>query len=346
MSSRLATIMLLEERGHDAFVVRFQQTTPAVYAKGVEDTAYYRYNRLVALNEVAGDPARFSLDVETFHRRIAERARRFPLHLLATQTHDTKRSGDVRARIVATTWFADEWREQVHHWRATNAPLRAGAAPDGNEEYLLYQTLVGAWPIDEARVVAYLEKALREAKTNTSWTDPDAGWEDDAKAFAVRLLGHAPFLAEFEPFVKRIALAAESISLGQTLLKLTAPGVPDIYQGDEDWCFSLVDPDNRRPVDWERRRRLLARLTAGGPPSRDTAKLFLTWKALELRARRPDCFAAELYEPLEAGGDVCAFARGDVVVAVPLRPGATFDQPPGYADALGFDLGVRLLVRS
>jgi (1->4)-alpha-D-glucan 1-alpha-D-glucosylmutase len=345
MSSRLAAIMLLEERGHDAFVVRFQQTTPPVYAKGVEDTACYRYNRLVALNEVGGDPGRFSLDIDSFHQRVAERGRRFPLHLLATQTHDTKRSGDVRARIVATTWFADEWRERVLGWRTANAPLRTGAAPDANEEYLLYQTLVGAWPIDEERLVAYLEKALREAKTNTSWTAPNGDWEADAKAFTVGLLGHAPFLSELEPFARRIALAAEPISLGQTLLKLTVPGVPDIYQGDEDWCFSLVDPDNRRPVDWEHRRRLLARLAAGEPPTRETAKLFVTWKALELRAQRPDCFASELYEPLDAGPDVCAFARGDVVVAVPLRRGATFDPPPGYDDALGFDLGVGLLVR-
>jgi (1->4)-alpha-D-glucan 1-alpha-D-glucosylmutase len=346
MSSRLAAIMLLEERGHDAFVVRFQQTTPPVFAKGVEDTAYYRYNRLAALNEVGGDPGRFSLDAGSFHRRLAERARRFPLHLLATQTHDTKRSGDVRARIVATTWFAHEWRERVLRWRTLNAPLRTGAAPDANEEYLLYQTLVGAWPIDETRLVRFLEKALREEKTNTSWIAPNAGWEDDARSFAVRLLGHAPFLADFEPFAERIARAAESISLGQSLLKLTSPGVPDIYQGDEDWCFNLVDPDNRRPVDWERRRLLLARLAAGEPPSRDTAKLFVTWKALGLRATRPDCFAAELYEPLDAGHDVCAFARGDVLVAVPLRRGATFDPPPGYDDVLGFDLGVRLLVRS
>jgi (1->4)-alpha-D-glucan 1-alpha-D-glucosylmutase len=346
MSARLSAIMLLEERGHDAFVVRFQQTTPPVYAKGVEDTAYYRYNRLVALNEVGGDPGRFSLDVEEFHRRAAERARRFPLHLLTTQTHDTKRSGDVRARIVAMTWFADEWRQHVLRWRSLNAQLRTGAAPDANEEYLLYQTLVGAWPIDEARLVAYLEKALREGKTNTSWTAPNVGWEDEAKAFAAALLGHAAFLAELEPFAARIALAAVPISLGQSLLKLTAPGVPDIYQGDEDWCFSLVDPDNRRRVDWDRRRGTLARLAAGEPPTRETAKLFLTWKALELRSRRPDCFAAELYDPLDAGGDVCAFARGDVVVAVPVRLGAKFDPPAGYEDVLGFDLGVRLFVRS
>ena len=204
----------------------------------------------------------------------------------------------------------------------------------------------GAWPIEEERLVVYLEKALREAKTNTSWIAPNGRWEAGVKAFAVGLLGHAQFLSDFEPFARRIALAAEPISLGQSLLKLTAPGVPDIYQGDEDWCFSLVDPDNRRPVDWERRRRILARLAAGVPPSRATAKLFLTWRALELRARRPDCFASELYTPLEAGADVCAFARGDVVVAVPLRREATFDPPPGYDDVLGGDHGVWLLVRS
>jgi (1->4)-alpha-D-glucan 1-alpha-D-glucosylmutase len=342
---RLAAVLLLEERGHDAFVIRFQQTTPPVFAKGVEDTAFYRYNRLTCLNEVGGDPGRFSIEVDEFHAANLERARRFPRHLLATQTHDTKRSGDVRARLAALSWLVDEWREHVLEWRATNEPLRSGQAPDQNEEYLVYQTLVGAWPLDPDRLEAYLEKALREAKTNTSWVDQNTEWEEGVKAFARGLYGHEPFLATFEPFAERVALEGERITLAQTLLKLTVPGVPDIYQGDELWSFNLVDPDNRRPVDWKRRRELLSDLMAGTPPTRETAKLYVIWKTLQLRARHPDAFAGATYEPLEAGPGMCAFSRGDIVVAVPVAPGAHFSPPAGFRDALGAELGVWLLER-
>jgi (1->4)-alpha-D-glucan 1-alpha-D-glucosylmutase len=346
MPPRLAAILLLEERGHDAFVIRFQQTTPPVMAKGVEDTAFYRYNRLVCLNEVGGSPARFSLSVDDFHAANLERLRRFPRQLLATQTHDTKRSGDVRARIAALSWLPDEWREAVLGWREANAGLRRGRAPDENEEYLIYQTLVGAWPIAAERLERYLEKALREAKTSTNWLEPNEPWERDVKAFARRLYEHRPFLESFEPFAERVARVGERISLGQTLLKLTCPGVPDLYQGDELWTFDLVDPDNRRPVDWERRRGLLAELVGGAPPTSETAKLYLTWKALGLRRRRPELFEGS-YEPLDAGPDMCAFTReGELLVAVPLRASARFDAPAGFRDVLeGADLGVWLLER-
>jgi (1->4)-alpha-D-glucan 1-alpha-D-glucosylmutase len=343
LPAELAAILLLEDRGHDAFVIRFQQTTPPVMAKGVEDTAFYRYNRLLCLNEVGSDPGRFSISVDDFHAGNLERARRFPNALLTTQTHDTKRSGDVRARLVALTWLADEWREHVLEWRRVNEPLRSGA-PDANEEYFLYQTLVGAWPLEHDRVIAYVEKAMREAKTNTSWLEPNAAWEDGVKSFARALYDHQPFRASFDPFVERVAELGERIALAQTLLKLTCPGVPDVYQGDELWSLSLVDPDNRRPVDWDAHRRALAELQAGAPPTRETAKLFLIWKTLALRARRPEAFAGA-YEPLEAE-DVCAFTRGgEVLVAVPLRPGAGFEPPAGYTDALGAELRVWLLER-
>ena len=344
LPAELASILMLEERGHDAFVIRFQQTTPPVMAKGVEDTAFYRYNRLLCLNEVGGDPGRFSISVDDFHAANLERARRFPNALLTTQTHDTKRSGDVRARLVALSWLPYEWGGRVIEWRRINEPLR-GNAPDANEEYFLYQTLLGAWPVERGRLGAYLEKALREAKTNTNWLEPNTRWEDEVKSFAAALYDHEPFRESFDPFVERVTELGERIALAQTLLKLTCPGVPDLYQGDELWNLSLVDPDNRRPVDWDERRRALAELQAGAAPTRATAKMFLIWKTLELRARNPEAFAGS-YEPVEAE-DVCAFTRGgDVLVAVPLRPGARFDPPDGWSDVLGTAaLGVWLLRR-
>jgi (1->4)-alpha-D-glucan 1-alpha-D-glucosylmutase len=339
LPERLASILLLEEPGHDAFVIRFQQTTPAVLAKGVEDTAFYRYNRLLCLNEVGGSPSRFGLSVEDFH---AANLTRLPNALLTTQTHDTKRSGDVRARIAALSWLPDEWRDLVDGWRRVNEGLRTGGAPDPNEEYLIYQTLVGAWPIEPERLEAYLEKALREAKVNTNWLEPDTEWEGAAKRFAHALYGHADFLRTFEPFVERVAQLGERIALAQTLLKLTCPGVPDIYQGDELWNLNLVDPDNRRAVDWRLRESLVDRT-----PTRETAKLFLIRRTLELRAQQPEAFAGA-YEPMEAGPGVCAFLRGGaVLVAVATRERAGFEPPPGFVDCLGADLpGLRLLVRS
>jgi (1->4)-alpha-D-glucan 1-alpha-D-glucosylmutase len=296
----LARLLLLEERGHDAFVVRYQQTTPPVHAKGVEDTAFYRWSRLVALNEVGGDPGRFAVSVDDFHRSNLARAARFPLHLLTTMTHDAKRSADVRARLAALPTLLDEW--------AALARPRVERRPDPNEAYFLLQNVVGAWPLDRERLDGYVEKALREAKVNTNWIDQDAEWEAGAKAFAVSLLDDP----EVEAFARRLAAAGERIALGQVLLKLTCPGVPDLYNGDELELLALVDPDNRRPVDWELRRRLLG--SADEPP-----KLRLIREALALRARRPTAFAGS-YEPVEAGEDVAAFVRGgEVLVAVALR---------------------------
>jgi (1->4)-alpha-D-glucan 1-alpha-D-glucosylmutase len=286
---RLAAILLLEERGLDAFVVRFQQTTPPVMAKGVEDTAFYRYNR----------PARFSLAVEEFHAANLVRARRFPNHLLASTTHDTKRSADVRARLVALTWLADEWRALV-----ARAP-RPGNV-DANDAYLALQTLVGAWPIERARLDAYLEKALREGKRNSSWLQPDEPYERRVQDYAWSLREHVA------PFARQLAAVGERIALAQTLLKLTCPGVPDIYQGEEVWNLSLVDPDNRRPVDWDALRN-----------ERDNPKQNLIRAALSRRVGGE-------YEALDAGDDVCAFCRGDHLVAVPLRADAHYALPQGW----------------
>ena len=304
------------------WVTRFQQTTSPVMAKGVEDTAFYRYNRLVALNDVGGDPGRWGVSVADFHAGNAERARRFPRALLATQTHDTKRSGDVRARIGALSALAEEWREHALRWRSLNDAIREGPAPDPNEEYLIYQTLVGAWPLEPERLERYVEKALREEKVHTTWVDPDHAWEEGVRRFCRRLYGHEPFRADFEPFVQRVAEEGRRSALGQLLLKLTSPGVPDVYQGDELEALSLVDPDNRRAVDWEERRAALAALRAGAAPTPRTLKLFLHWRALGLRARRAGAFAGA-YEPVEAGPDAVAYLRGgEVLVAAGLRASA------------------------
>jgi len=323
MPAELAELLLLEREGPEAFVTRYQQTTPAVTAKGVEDTAFYRYGRLIALNEVGGDPGRFGISVEQFHAGCMERARRFPLNLLTTQTHDAKRSADVRARIALLASMPAEWEAAVLRWMELTESLCSAGAPDDVERYFLFQTLVGAWPIELERVQQYMEKALREAKRNTNWIEPRAEWEEAVRRFCAGLYEHRAFLDEFEPFARRVAAAGERAVLGQVVLKLTAPGVPDLYQGDELTFSALVDPDNRRPVDWGWREAMLARLMGGGRPVPETRKLFLILRLLTLRSRRPEPFATGAYEPVEAGERVCAFTRGgEVLVAVGVREGA------------------------
>jgi (1->4)-alpha-D-glucan 1-alpha-D-glucosylmutase len=333
-------MLLLDDPAPASFVTRFQQTTPPVMAKGVEDTAFYRYARLLALNEVGGDPSRFGVSVDEFHRANAERVERFPRNLLVTQTHDTKRSGDVRARIGALAGMTGEWTTHVRRWFEVNAPLRSGGAPDPVEEYLIYQTLVGAWPLEPERLEAYMEKAMREAKRNSSWAQVDDAWEGRVKAFCRALYEHRPFRESFEPFAARVADAGERSALAQLLIKLTAPGVPDIYQGDELVSLSLVDPDNRRAVDWGRRRELLDAVRDGAPvaDSPDTRKLRLVTAALSLRAELPEAFAGS-YEPLDAGERAIAYVRGgSVLVIAELFPGgvdAVVDLPAGtWRDAL------------
>jgi (1->4)-alpha-D-glucan 1-alpha-D-glucosylmutase len=312
------------------FATRFQQTTPAVMAKGVEDTAFYRHVRFLALNEVGGDPSRWSLPVDVFHAGNAERAERFPRGLLVSTTHDTKRSGDVRARLLGLTAMAADWAGAVRSWHEVNESLSPSIP--WAEELLVYQTLLGAWPITADRLEPYLEKALREAKVTSNWIEPDREHEARVKRFAVALLDHGPFRYGFDGVVARATDLGERIALAQTLLKLTCPGVPDVYQGDELWALSLVDPDNRRPVDWDARRAALDALRSGEPPTRETAKLHLIWRALDLRRRRPEPFAGS-YTPIPAGDDVCAFLRGnDMLVAVALRERWTagaWSLPPG-----------------
>jgi (1->4)-alpha-D-glucan 1-alpha-D-glucosylmutase len=305
----------------EAFVTRFQQTTPPVMAKGVEDTAFYRYARLLALNDVGGDPSRFGIGVDDFHRANVERAERVPRNLLVSSTHDTKRSGDARARLGALAGMADAWVAAVRRWRGLCAPLRSGGAPDAIEEYTIFQTLACAWPIEEERLVAYMEKAMRERKVTTNWIEPDEAHEAAVLDYCRALYDHRPFLDDFEPVAAEIDRAGVAAALRQTALKLTVPGVPDVYQGDELLTYSLVDPDNRRPVDWAQRRGLLDAVRAGGTVPPEAAKLALVHRLLALRARRPEAFAGE-YVALEAGPATCAFVRGgDVLVAVAVRPG-------------------------
>ena len=301
---------------HPEFVTRWQQTTGAVMAKGVEDTAFYRWFRLTALNEVGGNPDRFSISPDDFHRAALERLERHPHTLLASQTHDTKRAGDVRARIGALAALHEEWAERVRRWHALT-----GGMDDPNEEYLLWQTLVGAWPIVPGRLELYLEKALREAKRTTDWVEPDEAHERRVKDFVRSLYSNQELLDDFEPFAARVARAGGHASLGALLLRLTSPGLPDLYQGDALWSLNLVDPDNRRPIDWTTQAAVLREPA----PTHRTLKAHLLRRVLHLRMERPEAFAGG-YEPLDLGPDRVGFVRGCAIrIVVPLRFGDRAD---------------------
>lgn len=314
LHDELRRIVLLEgERSLqlNEFVVRWQQTTGPVMAKGVEDTAFYRYLRLTALNEVGGDPGRFSIGPDEFHAAALERFAHHPLQLLASQTHDTKRAGDVRARIGALAGMPERWAERVRRWRELTRGM-----DDPNEEYLVWQTLVGAWPIVPQRLELYLQKALREAKRTTNWIEPDEQHEARVASFVRSLYDNQEFLDDFEPFVAHVTQAGEHASLGALLLRLTTPGLPDIYQGDAFWSLNLVDPDNRRGVDWRRAYRAAEQ----DAPTRETLKFHLIRRVLRLRAEYPEAFYGS-YEPLDVGPDRVGFVRGGRIrVVVPLRP--------------------------
>ena len=320
----LADRLLLQSPAPPEFVWRYQQTTPPIVAKGIEDTAFYRYAPLLALNDVGGSPDRFGIAVDAFHATNLERARRFPQAMLTTMTHDTKRSADARARIAALSWIPEEWERHVRRWLESTESLRSVAgAPDDLERYFLLQTLASVWPIDRDRVHEYMEKALREAKRNTNWIDVDRVWEAGVGTFIDGLYDDFEFRSDFEPFVERLTFLGERISLGMVALKLTCPGVPDIYQGDELPTFSLVDPDNRRPVDWGWRDAMAGRLSGGAVPDTEPGlrKLALTRALLGLRIRRPAAFRADgSYEPLDVGDDALAFTRGgEVLVCIGVR---------------------------
>jgi (1->4)-alpha-D-glucan 1-alpha-D-glucosylmutase len=323
-------------------VALFQQLSGPAMAKGVEDSAFYAYNRLLSLNEVGGDPGRFGLSLGAFHAACAEAQERWPTAMLASSTHDTKRSEDVRARISLLSEIPEAWGAAARRWMARNEGLRRDGMPDRNMEYVLYQTLVGAWPLSRERALAYMEKAAREAKSHTSWLDPDPAYEAALAAFVGALLDDEDFAAELRAFVEPLVAPGRVSSLAVTAIRLTAPGVPDVYQGTELWDLSLVDPDNRRPVDFDLRRRLLDELGGLTPEEvleradEGLPKLLVVQRALALRARRPEAFGpGGRYAPLPAAGEradrVVAFARGGE--AVTIAPRLVLGLRGGWGDA-------------
>jgi (1->4)-alpha-D-glucan 1-alpha-D-glucosylmutase len=310
--------------------LRFQQTGAAVMAKGVEDTAFYRFNRFIALNEVGGDPAQFGHTIDYFHTWCARKATHWPLGMLTTSTHDSKRSEDVRARLSVLTEIPDRWKVAIGRWSSRNQTHRSDELPDPNMEYHLYQTLLGAWPLDEQRLMAYASKAAREAKAWTSWSQPNEKYEAALKGFVEGMMRDAVFLEDLSGFVADIADAGRTNSLALTLLKLTVPGIPDFYQATEIWSLNLVDPDNRQAVDYDLRRRLLEDLCSASTEEimrhsdEGLPKLWLIRQGLALRNSHPKWFGAESsYIPIESSGEyasnVIAFARGESMVSVAPR---------------------------
>jgi (1->4)-alpha-D-glucan 1-alpha-D-glucosylmutase len=337
-------VLLLRRQGEleTEFLLRFQQFTGPVMAKGFEDTSLYRYARLLAVNEVGSNPFRPEVSVEEFHRWNDEVQRLHPEGMVALGTHDTKRGEDARARLAVLSEMPQAFGEAVERWFARNSRYRKDGWPDANTEYFYYQTLVGSWPVSVERVQLYMQKAAREAKQQTSWTQNNTRFEEQLREFIQATMGDAGFVAEMEATVKRIDRAGRVNSLAQTLLKCTSPGVPDLYQGSELWDHRLVDPDNRGPVDFDERRRLLeemrtldvdgvmARMDSGMP------KLWTIQKALETRLKYADCFGAEgEYAPVEVRGEkrdhAVAFLRGGRVATVVQR--LSISVADGWGDA-------------
>jgi (1->4)-alpha-D-glucan 1-alpha-D-glucosylmutase len=312
------------------FVLRFQQFTSPVMAKGVEDTAFYCFNRLTAMCEVGGDPGRDGLSLEEFHQYQQTMQKTHPASMTTLSTHDTKRADDVRARLLVLSEIPHEFADAIARWSRLTERHKTNGLPDRNSEYFLYQTLIGAWPIDADRIKAYMQKAMREAKQQTSWVANNKAFEDALNGFIDGILGDAEFVAELESMVGRVLLPGRINSLAQTLIKHTAPGVPDLYQGAELWDLSLVDPDNRRPVDYAVRSQLLRQLRGMGPVEilermdEGLPKLHVIHSALCLRREHPEWFGAEAaYTPVKARGGraahAVAYLRGEHVLTVAPR---------------------------
>jgi (1->4)-alpha-D-glucan 1-alpha-D-glucosylmutase len=328
LHAALRAITGLALGGQAEFAVAFQQTCGPVQAKGVEDTACYRWSRLVSRNEVGGDPDRLGGTPAGFHAFAGHLARSWPTSMTTLSTHDTKRQEDVRARLAVLAESGPAWARAVERWHARAVALSGDRQPEADTEYLLWQTLTGAWPVSGDRLAGYLRKAMREAKTTTSWVSPDPGYETAVLSFAAAVLADRLLAGWIGQFVADLAPAARVNSLGMKLVQLTMPGVPDVYQGCELAGFALVDPDNRRPVDFPHRARLLARLDTGQPPGQpgpgqlDAEKLLVTSAALRLRRAQPDWFAGS-YQPLAAEGPAAghcvAFCRGGQAVTVTTR---------------------------
>jgi (1->4)-alpha-D-glucan 1-alpha-D-glucosylmutase len=336
----LGDVLTLKVKGKQEreFLMRFQQFTPPVMAKGVEDTAFYCYNRLVAMCEVGGDPGSNGLSVKEFHAYNAKMQATHPHTMVTLSTHDTKRSDDVRARLAVLSETPERFGSALNRWSRMNNDLRTelfggghGDMPDRNTEYLLYQTLIGAWPITVERLQEYMLKAVREAKQRTTWTTNHAEFEDALRRFIDAVMRHREFVTDLEEFVETVKDGGRVNSLAQTLMKHTVPGVPDLYQGAEVWDLSLVDPDNRRPVDYRLRAKLLHEIKRMPAAKAATEamrrvedglpKLWTIHKALCLRRERPKSFGADAaYTPLRVrgskAGHVIAYLRGDDVVTV------------------------------
>jgi (1->4)-alpha-D-glucan 1-alpha-D-glucosylmutase len=309
------------------FVVKWQQLTPAVMAKGVEDTTFYVFDRLLSCNEVGASASILGISSDKFHEYCDYLSGHWPHNLLATSTHDNKRSEDVRTRISLLSEIPERWAQMLHGWARENNDAWRNRNPDRHAEYLLYQTLIGAWPISQERCWQYMLKALREAKTNTSWHKQNAAYEDKIKLFVENVYSNDAFIASLESFVVSLTLPGRINSLAQTLLKLIAPGVPDFYQGTELWDLSLVDPDNRRPVDYAIRARVLKQCEGMSAEAVlrewDTGlpKLWMISRILKFRAQRPEMFSGESkYQPMAASGarlsNLLTCRRGEDLIAV------------------------------
>ena len=325
----IADVLLLRRKGklESEFLQRFQQFTSPVMAKGLEDTALYCYNRLVGMNDVGSNLANPIVSVDDFHRANLLIQQSHPDRMVTLTTHDTKRGEDIRARLLVLSEIPEDFRDTVRQWSQMNAVHRSNGLPDPNTEYLYYQTLIGAWPIDADRAIAYMVKATREAKEQTSWTQNNKQFEESLENFIRVTLGSKTFCDEVELFVKRIDYAGRVNSLTQTLLKYTVPGIPDLYQGSELWDHRLVDPDNRTPVDFNERRKLLNELSSLSVEQvmdrmdEGVPKLWTIHHALVTRHKYPQCFdAAGTYAPFTVSGDksdhVVAFTRGESVATV------------------------------
>jgi (1->4)-alpha-D-glucan 1-alpha-D-glucosylmutase len=336
-------VLLLRRRGklESEFLLRFQQFTGPVMAKGFEDTCLYRYNRLIGVNEVGSNPCNPAVSIEDFHRWNQFAQHHHPDGMVALGTHDTKRGEDARARLLVLSESPKAFGETIDRWFKRNSPYRSGGWPDPNTEYLYYQTLIGSWPLSLDRVLLYMEKAVREAKQQTSWIQNNNDFEDHLRQFIRLTLGDEDFIAEVEAMVQSIDKAGRVNSLAQTLLKCTVPGIPDLYQGSELWDHRLVDPDNRGPVDFDQRRRMLQEMQhmnveqvmdqmESGMP-----KLWTIQRALRVRQRFSQCFDARGgYTPLEASGEkrdhLVAFLRGERVAVI--VPRLTMGVADGWAD--------------
>jgi (1->4)-alpha-D-glucan 1-alpha-D-glucosylmutase len=328
----LKQVLLLELEGEEeaALAMRFQQASGPVMAKAIEDTFFYRFERLVALNEVGGDPMHLGHTIDDFHLCNRRTQERWPETMLAGSTHDTKRSEDVRARLALLSEIPDEWSAGVMRWAQHNDRHRPGEWPDQEMEYLLYQTLVGAWPLSADRAIAYMDKAAKEAKVHTSWISPNEGHDAALATFVGAVMDDPEFMADIGAFASALVAPGHVNSLSQALLRITSPGVPDFYQGTEVWDFSLVDPDNRRPVDYQARGALLEQVLGADVLDGDRwgksgmAKMWLIHRALHVRKRHPEAFGPHgTYEPLIATGSraehVVAFSRGGTVISIAPR---------------------------